>query len=688
MPLPLALVFHFNQHTNDYTDIANRACYRGLLNVLRAHPALKFNLHVSGTLLRALNWFDPETLNLVRAGVAEGQFELLGSTYAQNVPYACDDWDNAQQIGLHRVVLEEFFGVRPTVFWNSERCWRQSLVPVIAEGGYTATLVEDHILRAAGITEPIPVATTFDGQSLITMYDDTVLRERFNYAAWFGRRTQLLKYLKGLAARPGSENFLVAYAEDAEAMGLWGWEKGYLPHATWAHLDALLAEFEKTGECALVHLSTARAQHTVPALPDGAAQWMDRALQDPKLPYHEDGFADWFDFVHRSPKVVYFRKLYAVVRSRLQALGSAREDPGFPRPAQTPADTFYRQAIEAFCHHQYEFGCIGVGGRQYWGWENVRAAFMFARIAEVAEEPRPRIWIEDINGDGSDEQLLCDGWNLAVLTAHGGRLIYGLDLSEGRQWAGNQLAIPSAPYHNAVTKQPALTPLPKMWLPDSFEADLRLWRSLQKKEKSPTRLGARLPAWLLAREPKTLTVYPRRMRRPGERLPLRAQTGALADLITLDHGDPFPPDQLLDYRLEPDGVFCYLNHLTADFVIEKRVRQTTDGLAVHYTLDNQARVAHHLRLSISNELCPDYAEALTGGRAALSFVMFEDRYPGVLNQRTRNGAALKPSRVWTRLEHTTNLLALEVWLTFEWQMPPRSQQTFEVELNLFRQELD
>ncbi|MBL8046499.1 MAG: hypothetical protein JNL09_08160, partial [Anaerolineales bacterium] len=106
MSLQIAFVFHFNQHTSEYAVVANRACYRGLLNVLRAHPKLKFNLHLSGTLLRALNWFDSETLDLVRAGLADGQFELLGSTYAQNIPYASHDWDNAQQIAAHRHVLK------------------------------------------------------------------------------------------------------------------------------------------------------------------------------------------------------------------------------------------------------------------------------------------------------------------------------------------------------------------------------------------------------------------------------------------------------------------------------------------------------------------------------------------------------------------------------------------------------
>ncbi|MBI4771043.1 MAG: hypothetical protein HY784_11710 [Chloroflexi bacterium] len=99
MPLTVPFLFHFNQHFNEYARVASRACYRGLLRVLRAHPALKFNIHISGTLVHALSWVDPEPLELIRDGLKAGQFELLGSTYAQNVLYASNDWDNARQTG-------------------------------------------------------------------------------------------------------------------------------------------------------------------------------------------------------------------------------------------------------------------------------------------------------------------------------------------------------------------------------------------------------------------------------------------------------------------------------------------------------------------------------------------------------------------------------------------------------------
>ncbi len=683
MPLSLVLTFHFNQHTNAYADLANRVCYRGLLNVLRAHPKLKFNLHLSGTLLRALAWYDPETLSLVRAGVAAGQFELLGSTYAQNVPYATDDWDNAQQIILHREILAKLFGVQPKSFWISERSWRQSLVKVIADGGFTHTLIEDQILQAGGLTRPVPVALAMGEQSITAVYDDNILRERLNYAVWFGRRKQLFDYLKtfSASAQRGSKDLALAYAEDAEAVGLWNWENGYLPQSAWANLDALLTEFEATRAFILKHLSTVPARQSLGPLPDGAALWMNDALKHPDAPYHEDGYEDWFDFLARSTKTGYFRKLYSVMRAYIHLNTDASER---PTPAATAAEKFRWQAIEAFCHHQYEFGCIGVGGRGYWGWENVRGTYLFARLAQETANLAARFWIEDINGDGSDEQMLCDGRYLAILTAHGGRLLYWFDLLDARQLAGNHLAIPFAPFESGKTKHPHVRAFPNRWVPDTFEADLRPWRTLKKKERVPTRLGHRLPQWIFKGEPKELTVYRPRQRKLGEVVLPQMQIGLFNDRLTLD-GHICAPDAFFDYRMA-DGAPCYLNHELPDLTIEKRLRQTATGLAAHYTFHNRAANERRLTLYSFHELNPDYREVLDTGRAALDFYMHDGLYPGVLNTVTRHAIALEPSQEWQKIDHTVGLLALEVGLTFELILPPQGEKTFEIKVNWCRAE--
>ncbi len=680
MPLPLALVFNFNTHSSEYADIANRTAYRGLLGVLRAHPQLKFNLHLSGTLLRALPWFDTETLDLVRAGVAEGQFELLGGAYAQNVLYASDDWDNAQQIALHNGVLQKLFGVTPKAFWLPDRCWRQSLLPVIAEAGFTTTLIEDHILHAAGLVDPLPVTTQLGEQTLKVVYDDTILRDRFNYAVWFGRRAQLFKYLQQLAERPDSDKFLLAYAEDADAMGLWGWERGYLPQAAWAQLDTLLAELESSGAYRLQHLSEAAPVQTLPVLPDGAGTWLDRALHQAEAPFHEDGFTDWFDFNQRSPTVNYYRRLYHVLRVRLQSLGSARSDPGFPRAAETPGALFFRQAIEAFCHHQYAFGRVGVGGRGYWGWENVRSAFMLARAAELADEPTTGQWIEDINGDASDEVVLCNGRELAVFTAYGGRLIYWFDLKTGTQWVGNQLAVPPARYEPGYNKSPHVLARPAPWLPDAYEPSLKSWGQARHKEPAPTGLGHRLPPWIFERDPDEFTLY-RFPETLGEaRLPLNAQTGVFAEAVSVDVGPATALDELADFRFEQGGM-VYLIFPAADVYVEKHLTQTKGGLLARYVIDNRDEVAHQVRVLSLHELSPDYAAALGQGRAAYSYGLHDERWPAVKNTLTGTSLVLEPSRPWQSAVCVTNLLALEVRLTFDLEVAPRSQEVLEIKLS-------
>src|SRR5690606_641468 len=152
------------------------------------------------------------------------------------------------------------------------------------------------------------------------------------------------------------------------------------------------------------------------------------------------------------------------------------------------------------------YGCIGVGGRGYWGWENIRSAFMFARAAEIALDP-PNLtqWIEDVNGDGSDEQVLFNGRELAVFTAYGARLIYWLDVHSGAVWVGNHLAVPAARYASGATKIPHPVARREAWLPEAYEATLKGAQSLRQKEPPPTAMGRHLPEWIFEGDGSDLT---------------------------------------------------------------------------------------------------------------------------------------------------------------------------------------
>jgi hypothetical protein len=189
-----------------------------------------------------------------------------------------------------------------------------------------------------------------------------------------------------------------------------------------------------------------------------------------------------------------------------------------------------------------------------------------------------------------------------------------------------------------------------------------------------------LPLWIFKGEPKELTVYRPRLSRPGQRPATSIQIGLLNDALTLD-GQTFAPDLFFDYRLEPDGL-CYLNHYLPELAIEKRVRQTPEGLVTRYTFANQSPAARHLSLQSFHELNPDYREVLDWGRAALDFHMHEGLYPGVINTVTKQALAFEPSMEWKKLEHGAGLLALTLGLTFELSLSPKEEKTLEVKLNV------
>jgi hypothetical protein len=85
---------------------------------------------------------------------------------------------------------------------------------------------------------------------------------------------------------------------------------------------------------------------------------------------------------------------------------------------------------------------------------------------------------------------------------------------------------------------------------------------------------------------------------------------------------------------------------------------------------------------VSSEVSPDYREVLSGGRSALSFFMHEDLYPGVVNNLTRHAVVLEASREWVKLEHGVNLLALELGMTFDCLLAPRSAQVLELRMDI------
>jgi hypothetical protein len=370
---------------------------------------------------------------MLRDGAADGQFEIVGSTYAQNIPYSTHMWDNAKQIDVQRAVIERAVGADPVSFWNAERCWKQQLVPLMADHGYAATWVESHILMGSGTTVPEhSVRKTRLGDREIAVFnDDGELIGLLDWSIDSGNTSDIVNYLSYLHTQDTYRDFAVCYCEDAEAAGLWDYEHGYDPQPNWDNLDHVLDVLEGLGWVELTtmseYLASRRATEMLVPIVDGQANWMVGPSQGA-------GYDDWFDYNENSPLLAFYRDFFGGWRDRVRALEESV-------PYESAAGRLVEHAVRNFVAHQFEFGCIGCGNfycQDYHKMETLEAACI---AAEYAKDPVTQVQIvaRDANGDSVDDILLVTPEDLFVFTPYGGRLLYWYDLKKGEQIVGNEI---------------------------------------------------------------------------------------------------------------------------------------------------------------------------------------------------------------------------------------------------------
>lgn len=430
--LDVILLFHANQNLVPYGRVGNISCYEGVMEVLRAHPTLKFPLHFSGCLISDLMWSDPYTIDLLREGVAEGQFEIIGSTYAQNIMYstrvAPDDYQfNQHQIATHRAQIEEVLGASPVSFWNPERVWTQNFVRLLSDNGYDNVQIEDHILWDSGITgsEYFVRTTGYDGRTVNVFTDDKTFEGYVNGAVDSGDTTGVMSFLRYLYDEDVDDRMAVCYFEDMEASGLWDYEGGNDPSWNWNNLDKLLTAFENDPRIKVTTytewLDTHDIYEDITPVVDGAADWMGRDA--------------WFA-VNAEPLAESYRIFWDGIRDTLNAIHSTFSAHA---PDTASARALIDHAWFTLIAHQYEFavaGYAGIAGTTQW--ELARCALVSARAAREALAGQARSSVADVNDDGINEIILVTDTDLLVFSSYDGRLLYWFDLEHGNEFVGNE----------------------------------------------------------------------------------------------------------------------------------------------------------------------------------------------------------------------------------------------------------
>lgn len=163
-------------------------------------------MSLTGVVLEQLAAYAPDALQSFRELVDTGGVELLGETYYHSLASQGDVHEFEAQVALHRDAIEREFGLRPTVFRNTELVYSDAMGSAIARQGFRAALVEG-APRVLGWRSPNYVyrAATVPNLRLLPRHfrlsDD--IGFRFSNRAWEGWPLTAERYARWLAASPG-----------------------------------------------------------------------------------------------------------------------------------------------------------------------------------------------------------------------------------------------------------------------------------------------------------------------------------------------------------------------------------------------------------------------------------------------------------------------------------------------------
>ncbi|KKS28982.1 MAG: Glycosyl hydrolase family 57 [Parcubacteria group bacterium GW2011_GWC2_42_11] len=119
-----------------------------LLENLRYHPEFKVAFSISGIALEQFEEYAPEVIESFQRLVDTGRVEILSETYYHSLSFLESPDEFREQVRMHAQKVKELFGVKPTVFRNTELIYRNDIAEMVADMGYLGMLAEgaDHLL--------------------------------------------------------------------------------------------------------------------------------------------------------------------------------------------------------------------------------------------------------------------------------------------------------------------------------------------------------------------------------------------------------------------------------------------------------------------------------------------------------------------------------------------------------------
>ncbi|MEX2099878.1 MAG: alpha-amylase/4-alpha-glucanotransferase domain-containing protein [Acidimicrobiia bacterium] len=436
--MKVSLVLHAHQPPGNFDSVFRRAmdtCYRPVLDLIEARPAVRISLHASGSLLEWVEAHDPEWIDQVRRLVERGQVEVVAAGMYEPVLSLLPKHDRIGQLRTHRAYLAQLFGTDARSGWLTERVWEPALAADLVEGGIERVTLDDRLLLSAGLPlEALDVPYVTESQGHVLRIAPAA--EDLRMVIPWHPVDEVLALIQR-KARAGVR--MGVYADDIEKFGMWPDTYRNIIKGRWLarFLDGLVRlddiEVVPLGE-AVEALPVAGRVYvpdgTYPemldwSLPPAAQHAIEgvrgalraRGLYERASPFVRAGH--YHQFLAKYPEVNHLHKRMLDVSARIAARfphrGDSWDPAGLP---EAQLDIWRAQANCAYWHGL--FGGAYLPHIRQRLWHHLLRA---ERALEDAGERRRAVRVFDLDADGEDEIMVTTPALVAVVDPAEGALV-------------------------------------------------------------------------------------------------------------------------------------------------------------------------------------------------------------------------------------------------------------------------
>lgn len=429
--LKTAIIVNIDSAVTPEWDIADKIYYQKIFKMIRKHKNIRVNLAMTGRTLQVMNIYSPDTMQIIREGIRDGQIELLGTTFSNAVVYSLSENSAKLQIEKDRNLKKEFLGSYPKGFWNNGNVWKGSIPGII--GDYSYTFISDELISKSSSLDLNFIRTT-DGRKTAVVTIDSKISNMVNKLGEFNKNEigdseiELYKYLRNTYKKDKSGKYLIAI--ESEIFNLKDGEIGKkeLIEARIGKIERLLSVIESKPWIDSVTLSSVALQEdsieNIESIPEGIF---------PGFSEKKFGYKSWIEYNNSSENLIEYRKTEKLFEeSIIENLQSENKS----------VKNLAKYAKEILLHIE---GNIGTDKSANWKDEWIKDGITALNVINEAVSNiriyREGIYSKDIDSDGKEEIIAVKSGNFYIFSPeNGGRLIYWIDMKNGKILTGGEAA--------------------------------------------------------------------------------------------------------------------------------------------------------------------------------------------------------------------------------------------------------